>query len=333
MFNSFKLTIVLMNILISGNLLADETDRLIRKANRYFAPLAVTMPGAENDTAERIALGKKLYFDPRLSINNTQSCASCHPIDNNRAGMDNLPTSPGAHGKFGNRNTPTVLNAGWQFAQFWDGRAKDLADQAGQPILNPVEMAMPDEKTVVDKLSAIDEYQNAFALAYPEGKPALTYANMAEAIAAFERTLVTESRFDDFLNGNKEALTQKEQTGLATFISTNCVRCHDGPLVGGNLYEKLGVYGEFHNTNDLGRFEVTKKEEDRMVFKVAPLRNIALTAPYFHDGSEANLNEVTRTMSSLQLDVKLSDDEAEEIYAFLKSLTGKKLEPENQAKQ
>ncbi len=329
MYNSQRLVLLFCLIFASSSILADKTDRLIRKANRYFAPLSDAMPGSENDTPERIALGKKLYFDTRLSINNAQSCASCHPIDNNRAGMDNLPTSPGTHGRLGNRNTPTVLNSGWQFAQFWDGRAKDLADQAGQPILNPVEMAMPDKDTVINKLSTINEYQADFAKAFPENKPSLTYANMAEAIAAFERTLISKSRFDDFLNGDKQALTQTEQDGLSTFIKTNCVRCHEGPLVGGTVYEKLGTHGEFHNTKDLGRFEVTKKEEDRMVFKVPQLRNVTQTAPYYHDGSESNLKNVIKTMGKIQLDVELSDKETDEIASFLQSLTGKKLEQQN----
>ena len=323
---SIKLTLFLCAVLASSSAPADNLDRLLRKANRYFAPLPAAMPGAENDTPARIALGKKLFADPRLSINDAQSCASCHPVENGRAGMDNLPTSPGAKGQIGTRNSPTVLNAGWQIAQFWDGRARDLADQAGQPILNPIEMGMPDAQTVVHKLEKLPAYREAFAQAFPDNEPPLTYANLAEAIAAFERTLRTESRFDDFLKGDKAALTEQEQNGLATFISINCVRCHDGPLLGGTLYEKLGAYQAFHDTKDQGRYEVTGKEDDRMVFKVSQLRNITLTGPWFHDGSAETLEEAVRLMAAMQLETKLEDQQVDDILAFLGALTGKALE-------
>ncbi|MCB1792220.1 MAG: c-type cytochrome [Gammaproteobacteria bacterium] len=312
-------------LLAAGAVIADPSDRLIRKASRYFAPLPATMPGGENDTAERVALGKQLYFDKRLSRNDAQACVSCHRIENGAAGVDNLPTSPGAEGQTGTRNSPTVINAGWQKTQFWDGRASDLADQAGQPILNPIEMGMPDEQTVVDKLAAIPEYQDAFTKAFPDAQPALSYANLREAIAAFERTLRSESRFDDFLRGDGNALSAQEQRGLAAFMKVNCVRCHDGPLIGGTLHEKLGVEAPFHNTADQGRYEVTKNEEDRMVFKVSQLRNVALTGPWFHDGSGTDLGEVVRIMARIQLATALKDDEVDDIVAFLHALNGKEL--------
>lgn len=317
-----QLSLILSAGLIAGSAMADNADRLLRKASRYFSPLPAQMPGAENDTPVLIALGKKLYFDPRLSINDSQSCSSCHPLDAQRAGMDNLPRSPGAKGDLGDRNSPTVLNAGWQFALFWDGRAKDLADQAGQPILNPIEMGMPDQQSVIDKLAAIEEYQAAFKEAYPDDAAPISYANLANAIAAFERTLRSASRFDDFLSGNTGALDEREQRGLNLFMRSNCVRCHDGPMVGGNLYEKLGAYTPFHNTDDQGRFKVTGKEEDRMVFKVASLRNVALTGPWFHDGSADSLADAISQMARMQLDVELKSDEVEDIQAFLGALSG-----------
>ncbi|MBW9261814.1 MAG: cytochrome-c peroxidase [Candidatus Thiodiazotropha sp. (ex. Lucinisca nassula)] len=319
--------VVLMLCLFTAGVQADKTDRLIKKANRYFAPLPQTMPGSENDTAERVELGRELYFDPRLSINDSQSCATCHPLGDGRGGMDSLPTSPGARGEFGDRNTPTVLNAGWQSSQFWDGRAKDLADQARQPILNPIEMGMPDEASVVNKLGAIPSYADAFSMAFPEDASPLSYENLAGAIAAFERTLRSESRFDDFMLGNKTALTDQEQSGLALFIRHNCVRCHDGPMIGGTLLEKLGVHAEFHNTEDLGRFRVTGLEADRMVFKVASLRNVAITGPWFHDGSGKELSEVVKIMARIQLDTELKAQDANAITAFLHALTGKDFEP------
>ncbi len=319
-------TLIITLALIGGVASADDTDRLLRKAARYFEPLPSGMPGSENDTPARIELGKTLYFDPRLSINDTQSCAGCHPLTDGRPGVDNLPTSPGARGQLGDRNAPTVLNAGWQRAQFWDARAKDLADQAGQPILNPIEMGMPDEGSVLEKLSAIPEYVAAFNAAFPAASPSLTYSNLTEAIAAFERTLRSESRFDDFLRGDKQALSAREQAGLNLFMKKNCVRCHDGPLLGGTLNEKLGVYADFHNTRDPGRFRVTGDEADRMVFKVAALRNVALTGPWFHDGSGKKLAEVVTIMARIQLDTELSEQEAGEILAFLGALTGKSFE-------
>ena len=328
MFRYSILTLALCALLIAaGAASADKSDRLIRKAQRYFSPLPASMPGAEHDTESRIALGRKLFFDKRLSINDTQACASCHRLEDGAAGVDNLPASPGAEGQLGTRNSPTVLNAGWQKSQFWDGRAKDLADQAGGPILNPIEMAMPSEQAVIDKLAGLPEYPEAFAKAFPGTEPALSYANLREAVAAFERTLRTEARFDDFLRGDGSALSEQEQRGLKAFISVNCVRCHDGPLVGGTLHETLGVEAPFHNTSDQGRFEVTQDEKDRMVFKVSQLRNVALTGPWFHDGSGSDLGEVVRIMARIQLARELKDEEAEDIVAFLQSLNGKELEP------
>lgn len=305
---------------------AADADALIRRANRYFSPLSDAMPGSENDSVDRIVLGKKLYFEKRLSINDTQSCASCHILENGSAGVDNLPTSPGARGEKGTRNSPTVLNAGWQDSQFWDGRAEDLVEQAKGPILNPIEMGMPDEKAVVEKISKIEGYQNAFAKAFPGEKPAITYQNIAEAIAAFERTLITPSRFDDFMKGDVTALSEAEQRGLKTFIKIDCKSCHDGKLLGGETYEPLGKEHAYENQIDQGMYTVTKDEDDRMFFKVAALRNVALTAPYFHDGKIKTLDDAVRKMAKLQLDENLTDQQVDEITGFLKALTDKNRE-------
>lgn len=313
-------------LLLAGGAHAGNVDLLIKRANRFFEPLPESMPGAESDTVERIELGRKLFFEKRLSINDNQSCASCHRLDEGFAGVDNLATSPGARGEQGNRNSPTVLNAGWQDAQFWDGRAEDLVEQAKQPILNPIEMGMPDEKSVVEKIQSTDEYRDAFAQAYPETSPAISYQNIAEAIAAFERTLITPSRFDEFLEGNAAALSDIEQRGLQTFLKVDCDSCHDGILHGGQTYEPLGKEHPYENQSDQGIFELTRQEDDRMFFKVAPLRNVALTAPYFHDGRIATLNEAIRLMGKLQLDLELSDQQVSDIKAFLTSLTDKNRE-------
>lgn len=322
-------TLLAFSLLVAQSAFAEDASKLLRKASRYFEPLPSIMPGADKDTPEKIALGKKLFFDKRLSINDTQSCASCHRLEGRFAGADSLPNSPGAKGKLGTRNTPTVLNAGWQFSQFWDGRSPDLTEQAKQPILNPIEMGMPDELAVVGKLKGIDEYQKMFAAAFPDVAEPLTYHNMAESIAAFERTLRSESRFDDFMNGDTTALTRQELKGLDTYLSLGCAKCHDGALLGGGLFERLEQYGTYTNQKDLGRYEVTKDESDRMVFKVPQLRNVLLTAPYFHDGGIATLEEAIQLMVRLVLDRKVSDQQVSEVVSFLGSLTDKELEKSN----
>ncbi len=321
---SYIITILLLTA--TTTVIADNTELLIRRANRIFSPLPDTMPGSEKDTPQRIALGKKLFFEKRLSINNTQSCASCHRLDDGFAGVDNLPTSPGAKKELGTRNSPTVLNAGWQDSQFWDGRAEDLVEQAKGPILNPIEMGMPDEETVEKKIRGIAEYQNDFSTAFPGENPAINYQNIAEAIAAFERTLITPARFDDFLNGDTSALNTAEQRGLNTFIKIDCKSCHDGKLLGGETYEPLGKENPYENQADQGMYLLTKDENDRMFFKVAPLRNIALTAPYFHDGKISTLDQAVRKMAELQLDEKLTDQQVNDITSFLKALTDKNRE-------
>ena len=305
---------------------ATDTDLLAKRAQRFFEALPEVMPGAENDTPQRIALGKRLFFEKRLSINDSQSCASCHRLEDGFAGVDNLPTSPGARGEMGTRNTPAVLNAGWQDAQFWDGRAEDLLEQAGQPILNSIEMGMPDEKMVEEKIRGIDEYHDGFAEAFPGDEPAITFQNIAEAIAAFERTLITPGRFDDFLKGDVDALNEAERQGLQTYLELDCNSCHDGILLGGETYEPLGKEHPYENQADQGIYELTKLEEDRMFFKVAPLRNVALTAPYFHDGRIATLEEAVRKMGKLQLDLELSDQQVNEVTVFLRTLTDKNRE-------
>jgi len=254
------------------------------------------------------------------------SCNTCHDI-NNMAGVDGKPTSPGAlPGKIGTRNTPTVFNAGFQFAQFWDGRAPDLKEQAKGPILNPVEMAMPNEKEVVKVISSIPEYQDLFKKAFPNEKNPITFDNIAHSIAAFERTLVSKSRYDQWVTGDKNALTDEEKIGLKTFIEVGCITCHTGPLFGGNLYQKMGLVKPYSNTKDLGRFDVTKQESDKFMFKVSMLRNVALTAPYFHDGAVKTLEEAVKIMADINLGKQLTDDQLKSIVAFLKALTDPKLE-------
>ncbi len=313
-------------LLVTNTVFATDTERLISRANRIFSPLPAVMPNSENDTPERIALGKKLFFEKRLSINDSQSCASCHRLKDGFAGVDNLSTSPGARKELGTRNSPTVLNAGWQDSQFWDGRAEDLVEQAKGPILNPIEMGMPDEQTVEKKVQRIAEYQDAFTKAFPGENPAISYQNIAEAIAAFERTLITPARFDDFMNGDADALSETEQRGLKTFMKLDCDSCHDGKLLGGETYEPLGKENPYENQQDQGMYLITKDEDDRMFFKVASLRNVALTAPYFHDGQIETLGKAVRMMAKLQLDESLTEQQVNDITSFLKALTDKNRE-------
>jgi len=323
-------TVIITLLSATTSVFADESDRLISRANRYFGSLPDTMPGSENGTPELIALGKKLFFEKRLSVNDTQSCATCHRLDEGFAGVDNLPTSPGARGEQGTRNSPTVLNSGWQDSQFWDGRAEDLVEQAKGPILNPIEMGMPDEQTVVNKIRGIDEYRKEFVHAFPGNEQAVTYQNIAEAIAAFERTLITPGRFDDFMKGDANALSEDEKRGLKTFLKIDCKSCHDGILIGGETYEPLGKEHPYENQDDQGMYILTGDENDRMFFKVAPLRNVALTAPYFHDGKIKTLEEAVRKMGKLQLDEDLTDQQVNDITSFLKSLTDKNRERQSQ---
>jgi cytochrome c peroxidase len=244
-------------------------------------------------------------------------------VDQNRAGVDNEPTSEGAHGKRGDRNSPTTLNAGFHFAQFWDGRAKDLVEQAKGPVLNPVEMAMPDEKEVVKRLEADADYPKLFKAAFPgEDKP-INYHNFARAVAAFERTLVTRDRFDDFLKGDDKALNAQELQGLSLFLTVGCTTCHVGPTIGGNMYQKIGVIHPYANTNDVGRIKVTGEEWDQYRFKVPSLRNVALTYPYFHDGQTGDLRSAVKQMAYMQLGKELTDNDISSLTAFLNSLSDK----------
>lgn len=310
-----------LGFMIIAPAFGQETD-LIRQANQFFKPLPEKMPSpADNPaTPEKVHLGQMLFFEPRLSKSGAISCNSCHNLIT--GGVDNLPTSPGHLGQLGGRNSPTVLNAGVQFVQFWDGRAASLEDQAKGPILNPVEMAMPDAESVLARLRSIPEYVVLFKKSFPSEQDPLTYDNVARAIAAFERTLLTPSPFDDFLKGNAKALTETEKKGLQVVIQKGCIACHNGVGAGGGLYQKFGIAEPYLASDDPGRFNVTKKEADRFFFKVPLWRNVTRTAPYFHDGAVWDLREAVRTMGRLQLKMKLTEEEIDQIVAFLHSLEG-----------
>lgn len=294
-----------------------DSNSIRIQAKNFFQPLPSAMPGSENDTPEKIALGEKLYFETALSVNGTQSCNTCHRLDEGLGGVDNLALSPGApEGTIGGRNSPTTWNAGFHFVQFWDGRAPDLKEQAKGPLLNPVEMAMPDEASVIaaaKKAGYEAEFNQIF------GQDGLTFDNLAEAIAAFERTLITEDRFDAFLKG-EDNFSQQELAGLKAFVDNVCTMCHSGPLLGGQMYQKMGLMKPYPNQDDQGRFDVTGNAADRMMFKVPSLRNISQTAPFFHDGAVETLEEAVVQMADYQLNRKLDEETTANIVAFLKTL-------------
>ncbi|WP_282190445.1 cytochrome-c peroxidase [Azospirillum brasilense] len=275
-------------------------------------PAKVTNPGL-------VELGKKLYFDPRLSKSGFISCNSCHNLS--MGGTDNLKTSIGHNWQQGPINSPTVLNSSLNVAQFWDGRALTLQEQAGGPIANPGEMGST-HALAVEVLRSIPEYQKEFGEVFGETK--ITIEEVTKAIAAFEETLVTpNSRFDQWLKGDKKALTTVELEGYELFKDSGCTACHNGSAVGGNTFQKMGVVEPYKTNNPAeGRIAVTKEEADRFNFKVPTLRNVALTYPYFHDGEAATLSDAVDVMGRIQLGKKFSTDENAKIVAFLKTLTG-----------
>lgn len=301
-------------------------NELLTKANTFFKVLPKVAENPENAiTDEKVKLGKILYYDTRLSKEGNISCNSCHNLAT--YGVDNLPTSPGDDGTIGTRNSPTVLNSALQFVQFWDGREPDVEAQAGGPVLNPVEMAMPDEKFVIDRLSKVEMYQLLFKAAFPEEENPITYDNLKKAIGVFERTLQTPSRFDDYLAGKTDALNEQEQKGLKTFIEVGCTTCHIGENLGGTMYHKFGLFSSYAEhlktaVVDNGKFDVTQNEGDKFFFKVPILRNIEKTGPYFHDGSVTSLEEATKVMAKLQLNRDLTDEEVKDIVVFMNALTG-----------
>lgn len=272
---------------------------------------------------ERVALGARLFADTRLSADYSLACISCHRFD--LGGADGLPVSVGILGREGGINAPSVFNSGLNFVQFWDGRALTLQEQAAGPIHNPLEMGAS-WSLVIERLSTDESMRQAFRLAYPDG---LTAANIADAIASFEQSLLTpDSPFDRYLRGDETALDELARTGYQRFRDFGCVSCHQGVLMGGNMFQKFGVLGDYFadrplSVADLGRYNVTGREEDRHVFKVPGLRNVALTAPYFHDGSAPTLEVAVAIMGRYQLGRDLAAEDVKAIVAFLNSLTGR----------
>lgn len=299
---------------------------LIERARTLFEPIPSSAPSLAGNpgSAAKVELGKMLYFDPRLSASHTISCNSCHNIG--LGGADGEPTSLGHRWQHGSRNAPTVFNAVFNKAQFWDGRAHDLEQQAGGPIVNPLEMASP-ATHVAEQLAGIPGYRALFASVFPGDPDPVTLANAQKAIAVFEATLITpKAPFDRFLTGQADALTAQQTQGLQLFLDRGCAACHNGINVGGGMYAPFGVVerpgADLLPPTDKGRFMVTKTPADEYVFKVPTLRNIALTAPYFHTGQVWDLRQAVAIMGASQLGMHLTDGEVDLITAFLDSLTG-----------
>jgi cytochrome c peroxidase len=296
----------------------DVNPRLLRR----FKPVRESLAAADAPppTTAMTDLGRMLFFDKRLSRDRDLSCNSCHKLDH--YGVDGEQTSPGAKGARGRRNSPTVYHAAGHFTAFWDGRAASVEQQAKGPILNPGEMAMRDADSVVAVLQGIPGYVTAFKAAFPEDTTPVNYDNVGRAIGAFERNLVTPSRWDRYLAGDKKALTTGEVAGLKLFTDLGCMTCHTGEFVGGSMFQKVGVASPWPNQQDQGRFEVTKQAADRMMFKVPSLRNVTKTAPYFHDGSAKSLEEAVTLMARHQIGDELDANDVAAIVTWLGSLTG-----------
>ena len=311
-------------LIAKSALAGDETD-LLKEAQSLFQPLPRDMATLEFPvTPARVQLGRALFFDPRISVDGTSSCSKCHlPA---LYATDGLPKSVGVHGKIVPRNAPTVLNAGLFVKEHWDGRFANVEHQAKEALLGPA-FGNPDFPTAMGRVKAIPGYAAMFQQAFPGEADPISEDNWGKAIGAYERTLVSPSRFDDYLGGKSDALSAAERKGLRTFIDTGCVDCHKGPGLGGLGFRKFGVVSEYWKATgshdiDKGRFGVTNAAADLYKFKVAGLRNVAMTPPYFHDGAVNALPKAVRIMAKVQLDADLSDSDVGAIVTFLGSLTG-----------
>jgi cytochrome c peroxidase len=305
----------------------DAQALLVRAKQIFNGPLPAVAESQSNPiTDAKVNLGRMLYYDARMSKNHDISCNSCHSLADYgidvREATGERQVSKGHKGQVGERNSPTVYNAALQFRQFWDGRAADVEEQAKGPVLNPVEMSMPDETYVLRVIKSIPGYAELFKIAFPGEKDPITYDNIAKAIGAFERGLMTPAPFDEFLAGKTDILSEQELRGLKAFMETGCITCHMGPLLGGTLYQKLGLIKPYES-KDLGRFKETQNPADMHMFKVPHLRNIEKTGPYLHDGSISTLEESVAMMAEYQTQMgRLQQEQIADMVAFLKTLTG-----------
>ena len=306
---------------------AGPDDDLMNRAKAVFGPLPASMPSPDNPiTPEKVKLGNILFFESRISIDRTVSCAKCHPPGLYAA--DGLRKAVGNHCKDNPRNSPTILNAASQISAHWIGNRTSVEDQARQAVTGPPAFGMPNNESVEKVLKGMKEYVALFKAAFPADKDPVTVANFAKAVGAFERTLMTPDPFDDFMKGNAGSLSDQQKRGLRAFMDTGCMTCHFGPYLGGQMYQKFGVFEPYQKYTksmqvDDGRFAVTKSEADRFLFKVPVLRNVAMTPPYFHDGSVDHLADTVIIMAKVQLAKDLTTSQAEDITDLLRALTGK----------
>lgn len=313
----FKFRLLVAAIALTGSMSVMASEAL---------PTSAPEPADNPTTAEKVTLGKMLFHDPRLSSSGTVACASCH--NTTLGGEDNRSVAVGVKAQTGGRSAPTVWNAAFNKVQFWDGRADSLEAQAAGPVTNPIEMGMKSWDDVVARLKAIPGYQDAFEKAF--GKDAISKDTATKAIAAYERTLITpNSAYDKYVKGDNSALTAQQIRGLNKVTELGCTSCHSGPAFNGpGVFQKFPVSAngyfeaQYHFSADTGLAEVTKKEADKHLWKVPTLRNIALTAPYFHNGSVKTLDKAVSLMAKLQLNKDLSEAEVADIVAFLNALTG-----------
>lgn len=299
----------------------NETE-LMQMAKVLFQPISSIAYDEPNP--DMVELGKYLFFDTRLSGEGNISCNSCHNL--NTYGVDNERFSLGDTGEKGGRNSPTVLHAALHKMQFWDGRAVDVEEQAAGPILNPIEHNIKNKEELMERLKKVDLYQELFAKAYKNEEEPITFDNLTSAIGAFERTLMPESRFDKYLEGDESALTTQEKEGLDAFITVGCITCHSGVAMGGQMLQKFGLFEDYWKLTesenvDYGLFDLSQNEAQKYFFKVPGLRNVTHTAPYFHDGAVSDLKRAVQIMGKLQRNVDLTDKQVDDIVVFLGSLS------------
>ncbi|MDA8082513.1 MAG: c-type cytochrome [Nitrospiraceae bacterium] len=323
----WSITLLILLLAIPYGAFAADDEALIKRASQILGPLPASMPADQNPiTPEKIKLGKMLYYEPRISVDGAVSCSKCHPVA--LYGADGLKKSVGHNCKGNPRNDPSVFNAASQISEHWIGNRTSVEDQAKQALIGPPAFGMPSYEAVEKILRSYKEYETLFKAAFPSDKEPVTADNFAKAVGAFERTMITPAPFDAFLSGTKDAMTVQQKRGLGTFIDQGCVGCHFSPYVGGQMYQKFGMFEPYQKYTksdkvDEGRYAVTKNESDRFVFKVPVLRNVAMTPPYFHDGSVDRLEDAVRIMGKIQLGRDLTKEQVQDIVSFLHALTGK----------
>ncbi len=331
----FKKTLMVISFLAAWGAGATARDLSPEQqlAKIFALPLKAPEPQNNKYSKVKVELGTKLFFDPRLSVDGTVSCNSCHNVM--ASGSDNRPVSVGIKGQLGGRSAPTVFNAAFLSVQFWDGRASSLEEQAKGPLTNPIEMGMPDHDAVVSRVNSIEEYKILFSRAFPGPNP-VSIDNLAKAIASYERTLITpNSAFDRWARGDSKAMPEAAKRGFKKMNEVGCTSCHSGiAFAGPKLPEGQGFFQRFPTfennlyvskydlKSDIGRAKVTNKPADEHMFRVPTLRNVATTAPYFHNGKVPNLSEAIRVMAKTQLNRDLTDADVKDIFSFLVALTG-----------